>query len=143
MRRPYGLLPTLSRLGIGHLIPGASLLPAADAARVDAVTSAPKAYRNQRDEISVIPQVFAQAQALTTLGDRPLAVLTASETSAGTKGWDGAQDQLATLSSNSIHRTVLSTHEGLTWDARPAEESVRAITEVLTSARTHTSLPPS
>lgn len=143
MRRTYGLLPTLSRLGIGHLIPGASLLPGAEATRVDAVTSAPKAYRNQRDEVSVIPQVFAQARALTTLGDRPLAVLTASETSTGTKGWDSAQDQLAALSSNSIRRSVLSSHPGLVGDARPAEASVRAITEVLISARSHTSLPPS
>jgi pimeloyl-ACP methyl ester carboxylesterase len=33
MRRPDGLLPILSRLGIGHLIPGASLLPALGAHR--------------------------------------------------------------------------------------------------------------
>ena len=120
MMRPwYSLLPTLSRLGLGQLLAGTSHLPAADAAKVDAITSAPKAYRNQRDEVSVIPEVFAQAQALTTLGDRPLAVLTASATATGTDGWVGAQDQLAALSTNSVHRTVDSTHEGLLEDVRP------------------------
>ena len=141
MRRVYALLPTLSRLGLGNLIPGTSHLPAADAAKVTAITSATRAYRNQRDELSVIPEVFAQAQALTTLGDRPLAVLTASETSTGSDGWVGAQDQLAALSPNSVQRTVDSTHAGLLEDVRPAAESVRAITEVVSSVRTGTPLP--
>jgi pimeloyl-ACP methyl ester carboxylesterase len=139
MRRGLALLPTLSRLGLGQLFPTASHLPAADAAKVIAVTSTPHYYRNQRDEISVIPQVFAQAQKLTTLGHRPLAVLTASE-NVGTDGWVGAQDQLAALSPNSVHRTVHSTHTGLLEDARPAAESVRAITEVLSSVRSGTPL---
>ncbi len=141
MRPLYGLLPTLSRLGLGQLVPGASHLPAADAATVNALTSAPKSYRNQRDEVSVLRRVFGQAQALTTLDDRPLAVLTASVTSTGTEGWDGAQDQLAALSTNSVHRTIDSTHEGLLQDAAPAAAAVRAITEVTSSARTGAPLP--
>jgi pimeloyl-ACP methyl ester carboxylesterase len=136
MRRLYGVLPTLSRLGLGQLVPGTSHLPAAATATVNAMTSAPKAYRNQRDEVSVLPELFSQAQALTTLGDRPLAVLTASATNTGSDGWDGAQDQLAALSTNHIHRTIDSTHEGLLQDAGPAAESVRAITEVVSSVRT-------
>ncbi len=140
MRRWFSLLPTLSRLGLGYLVPGSSHLPAPDAAKVNAIASAPQAYRSQRDEISVLPEVFAQAQALTTLGNRPLAVLTASATSAGTDGWIGAQNQLAALSTRSVQRTVDSTHEGLLEDASPAAESVRAITEVVSSARTGTPL---
>ncbi len=138
MRRGLALLPTLSRLGVGYLIPGTSLLPATDAARIDAIAAAPRAYRSQRDEISVLPKVFAQAQALTTLGDRPLAVLTASANSTGTDGWVDAQNHLAALSTRAVHRTVDSTHEGLLDDERPAAESVRAITDVVTSARTGT-----
>ena len=141
MRRGYALMPTLSRLGLGQLVPATSHLPAADAAKVNAITSTPQYYRNQRDEVSVIPEVFAQAQALTTLGDRPLAVLTASENRVGNDGWAGAQDQLAALSTNSFHRTVDSTHTGLLEDARPAAASVRAITEVIDSVRTGTPLP--
>ena len=140
MRPTYSLMQTLSRLGVGQ-IPVTSHLPAADASRVTAITSRPKYYRNQRDEVSVIPEVFAQAQALTTLGDRPLAVLTASATRPGTDGWVDAQDQLASLSSNSVHRTVDSTHPGLLQDVRPAAATVHAITEVIASVRTSTPLP--
>jgi pimeloyl-ACP methyl ester carboxylesterase len=140
MRPMYSLMPTLSRLGVGQ-IPVTSHLPDADASRVTAITSRPKYYRNQRDEVSVIPEAFAQAQALTTLGDRPIAVLTASATSTGTDGWVGAQDQLAMLSANSVRRTVRSTHEGLLEDVRPAAASVRAITEVVSSVRTGGPLP--
>jgi pimeloyl-ACP methyl ester carboxylesterase len=140
MRPAYALMPTLSRLGLGQ-VPVTSPLPAADAAKVAAITSTPQYYRNQRDEVSVLRRVFAQAQALTTLGDRPLAVLTATATSTGTDGWAGAQDQLAALSSNSVHRTVESTHPGLVEDVQPAAASVRAITEVISSVRTSTPLP--
>jgi pimeloyl-ACP methyl ester carboxylesterase len=140
MRRAYATMPTLSRLGLGHLVPASSHLPAADAAKVAAITSGTQAYRNQRDEISVIPDVFDQAQALTTLRGRPLTVLTASQTSIGTDGWDGAQNQLAALSADSVHRTVDSTHSGLLEDTGPAAESVRAITEVLFAIRTGTAL---
>jgi pimeloyl-ACP methyl ester carboxylesterase len=140
LRRGLALMPTLSRLGLGQ-VPVPSHLTAADAAKVAAITSTPKYYRNQRDEVSVIPSVFAQAQALTTFGQRPLAVLTASANSAETKGWIGAQDQLAALSANAVHRTVTSTHEGLLQDVRPSAASVRAITEVVASVRTGTPLP--
>lgn len=67
MRRASALMPTLSRLGLSQL-PAASHLPAANAAKV-ARSPRLQHYRNQRDEWSVIPEVFAQAQALTTLGD--------------------------------------------------------------------------
>lgn len=63
-----------------------------------AITSKPQYFRNQRDEVSVLPEVFDQAKALTTFGNRPLTVLTASATSNGTKGWIDAQNQLAALS---------------------------------------------
>lgn len=141
MRRTYGPLSTLSRTGIGSLLPGVSPLPATDAARVDAVTSAPRSFRNRHDEVATISTVFRQAQALTTLGNRPLVVLTASETAEGTKGWTGAQDALAALSTNSVHRTVTATHLGMVGGVGPAAAAVRAIGDVVTSTRTHDHLP--
>jgi pimeloyl-ACP methyl ester carboxylesterase len=135
LRRMYSLMPTLSRLGLGHLVPGASHLPADEAAKVDAITSTPRFYRNQRDEVSVIPELLEQSQELTTVGDRPVAVLTASATLEGTAGWDGAQDALAALSSNSVHRTVHSSHAGMVDDPHPAGAAVRAITDVVSSVR--------
>ena len=140
LRRGLALMPTLSRLGLGRL-PADTQLPAADAAKVAAISSASQYYRNQRDEMSVVPEVFAQAQALTTLGNRPLVVLTASETSTETEGWAGAQDELARLSTNVVHFTVESSHEGLVQDIGPSAASVRAIADVISSIRTRTPLP--
>jgi pimeloyl-ACP methyl ester carboxylesterase len=140
MRRGLALLPTLHRLGLNQLLAPASHLPKPAADTVTALSSTTQASRNQRDEVSVIPEVFTQAQALTTLDDRPLAVLTAGENSRGTDGWAAAQDALAALSTNRIHRTVDSSHTGLLEDVRPAAQSVRAITDVIASVRTHTPL---
>jgi pimeloyl-ACP methyl ester carboxylesterase len=136
MRRGLALLPTLARLGLARPAPAPDL-PAPAGAQVQALTSTAKAARNGRDEISVAPRVFAQARALTTLGSRPLAVLTTSESLTGA-GWAEAQNQLAGLSTNSVHRTVDSTHSGLIEDRGPAAASVRAVNEVLSVVRTGT-----
>ena len=141
MRRGLALLPTLARLGLSRMAPAPDL-PAPAADQVDALTSTARAARNTRDELSVVPEVFAQAQALTTLHRRPLAVLTASESLQG-EGWGAAQDQMAALSPNVVHRTVRSTHAGLLNDRGPATEAVHAITEVIDSVRTGTPLDPS
>jgi pimeloyl-ACP methyl ester carboxylesterase len=136
MRRGLALLPTAARLGLARLFPGPDL-PAPAGAQVQALTSATKAARNGRDEISVALKVFAQAQALTTLGNRPLAVLSTTESLDGA-GWARAQEQLAALSTNSVHRTVRSTHAGIVGDTAPAVESVRAVNEVVSAVRTST-----
>lgn len=134
MRRGLALLPTLSRLGLSRVF-AASHLPGEAGDRVRAMTSTPHALRNGRDEVSTIPVVFEQAQALTTLHGRPLVVLTASET-LDTSGWAEAQDKLAALSANHVHRDVDSTHAGLVEDAHGSTASVHAITEVVTAVRT-------
>ncbi len=138
MRRGLALLPTLSRLGLARLAP-ATHLPAPAGGEVQALTSTAHAARNGRDEISVVLDVFAQARALTTLGNRPVAVLTASESLTGA-GWSAAQDQLAELSTNNVHRTVHSTHPGLLEDPTPAAASVRAIDDVVAAVRAGTPL---
>ena len=138
MRRGLALLPSLARLGVARLA-GGSHLPAPAGAEVQALTSTAKSARNGRDEISVAPRVFAQAQRLTTLGDRPLAVLSTTESLAGA-GWSEAQDQLAGLSAHGIQRTVHSTHAGLVVDKAPAAQSVRAVIEVVSAVRTGTPL---
>jgi pimeloyl-ACP methyl ester carboxylesterase len=134
LRRGLALLPTLARLGVNRTL-ATSGLPgeAGDVARV--MTTSPRAFRNGRDEVSMIPEVFEQAQALTTLQDRPLVVLTASE-NLGNPGWIAAQDELAALSTNHAHRTVDATHEGLLEDGPGATESVLAVTEVVSAVRT-------
>ncbi|HET6985997.1 MAG TPA: alpha/beta fold hydrolase [Kribbella sp.] len=130
MRRGLAFLPTLARLGLGGVITPGSHLPGDAGEVVHAMTSTPRAERNGRDEVSMIPVVFKQAQQLTTLGARPLAVLTASE-SLSTDGWAEAQDRLAGLSSNSLHRDVESTHPGLLEDPDGSNASVAAIKAVV------------
>ncbi len=112
MHRALGLAPTLSRLGLGRVVAAVapSHLPAPAADQVRALTASARAARSASAEWSALPQVFEQAQALTTLGGRPLAVLTASESLQKTSGWDAAQDELAALSTRSVHRVVDSTH---------------------------------
>lgn len=134
MRRAYALMPTVTRLGLGPFLGSASDLPEPAADQVEALAATPRAARNSRDEIAVVLDVFAQAQALTTLGDRPLAVLTASETL--DDAWAGAQAALSALSTNRVQRTVDSSHAGLLEDAAPAAASARAIAEVVTATRT-------
>ena len=134
MRRGLALLPTFARLGLSRVF-AASHLPGEAGDRIRAMTSTPHALRNGRDEVSTIPEVFEQAQALTTLNGRPLAVLTASET-LGTPGWAAAQDKLAALSANHLHRDVDSTHAGLVEDEHGSTAAVQAITEVVTAVRT-------
>lgn len=141
MRRGLAIAPTLWRLGLGYLgsatVP--SQLPSPAAAQVEALSANPRYARNQRDEISVLPEVFEQAQSLTGLGSIPLAVLTASETAAETEGWTEAQDALALLSGNHVQRVIESSHAGMLEEETAAADAARAIAEVIAAIRHHTS----
>ncbi|HEY6749286.1 MAG TPA: alpha/beta hydrolase [Mycobacteriales bacterium] len=144
MRRLTALLPSVARLGVLRLLPAAtsSGLPAPEAALVRDFATSPRGLRNVRDELSVLPTVFAQAGALTGLAGRPLVVVTAAGTQRDTAGWAAAQDRLATLSSTSSHRLADTTHVGLLDEPDGAGVSVRAITDVVRSVRTGAPLPP-
>jgi hypothetical protein len=82
----------------------------------------------------MLPTVFDQAKALKSLDGKPLAVLTAD---LGTqRGWFAAQDKLAQLSRNSVHRRVQgATHSALLEDQRFAAITSRAIADVVRAAR--------
>jgi hypothetical protein len=80
--------------------------------------------------------VFDQAKALTSLGGKPLGVVSAEVGQQA--GWAPAQTKLAKLSANSFHRTAQSaTHEGLLKEERFAALTSRAIADVVDVARTH------
>ena len=138
MRRGYGVAQSASRLGIGLLIPDSmtSSLPDPAGAQVAAFSTSPRGARNARDEISELPAAFDEAKALHTLGNKPLAVLTASGSLHDTDGWAAAQDRLAALSTNSSHRIVDATHAGVLDDEQAAQASVAAIAAVVTAVRT-------
>jgi pimeloyl-ACP methyl ester carboxylesterase len=135
-RRLTALLPSLGRLGAGQLLYSAvgSDLPEPAATQARAFATSSRDMRSQRDELSTYPDVFRQAQALTTLGDKPLVTVTA--TNGALQGWPAAQDRLATLSSNSSHRAANVTHAALLDQHHGSQISTRAIDDVVQSVRT-------
>jgi pimeloyl-ACP methyl ester carboxylesterase len=139
LRRGYAVAQSATRLGLGLLIPDSMLSSLSDpaGAQVAAFATSPRGARNARDEITALPAAFDQAKALHTLSNKPLVVLTATETLHNTDGWAAAQGRLAALSTNSSHRIADATHAGLLDDEQAAEASAAAITAVVTAVRTN------
>ena len=137
VHRVMALTPTLNRLGLGRAVAAAtsSPLPTTAAGQVTALTASAHGARSASAEWQVLPTLFTQAQALTTFGDRPLAVLTATESLQKTGGWAAAQHHLAALSTRSIHQVVDSTHVGLLEDQHGSAAAVAAIDQVIAAAR--------
>src|ERR671916_724504 len=114
----------LGRLGVVRLLsnldPASPELPQQQRAQIDALTP------STRQAVTTALEFLAPAQTrkLGSLGDKPLAVVTA-----GTQepGWLELQDKLATLSSNSIHRIVKgATHTSLEYDRSDAQATSAA-----------------
>lgn len=142
IRRLYGVLAPLSRLGLGPVLAdGPADLPQAAAAQEHAIQTRPRNYDNSRDEVSLYREALEQAQALTSLGNKPLVVLSTTESDEKSPGWSAAQDELAGLSSNSSHRVVDTTHVGVLVTVAGSNASVRAITDVVHSVRTGEPVP--
>lgn len=138
MRRALGVLPSLTRLGTGRVLPTSawSSLPEPAASQVQAFSAGPRGMRNMRDEQSTYPTVFAQARSLTSLGAKPLLVLVATESIDEHDEWVDLQARLAALSTNSEQRIVDATHAGLVDDVTSSRSSVHAIVDVIRSVRT-------
>jgi len=138
MSRGLGVLPSLTRLGVARILPTSvwSSLPEPEASQVQVFASSPRGMRNMRDEQSMYRTVFEEAKMLTSLHDKPLVVVTATE-SLQKKGWSELQDRLAALSTNSLHRVADATHSGVVDDEAGCESSIQAIVDVVQSVRTH------
>src|SRR5439155_4427033 len=79
-RRASALLPTLARAGVARVYSlgmGFSSLPSDARHEARAFSSSPRELRADRDEFAELPTVFRQDKALTSLGGKPLFVLTA------------------------------------------------------------------
>jgi hypothetical protein len=116
------LVPTLARTGLARLL-------------VDPRDGEPTAQARQfvRD-VEQMPTELHRAAGLTTLGDRPLGVVTAGEGSQ--PGWAAHQDDLAALSSTAFHRTVAgATHGSLIDDEQDSAASSGAIRDVVLAVR--------
>jgi pimeloyl-ACP methyl ester carboxylesterase len=144
LRRATALFPSLARLGVFQLVnrfAGDPLpIPTRDEER--AVVSAANLNRIQRDEFAELPMTLKEAAQLTTLGDRPLIVVTAGKGAA--TGWIPLQDKMTGLSTNSVHRVLPDTdHPGLIHDKTGAAASSQAILDVVVSVRSGAPLPKS
>ena len=140
-RRASAVLPSLSRFGLGHAVYGSAYgdLPALARDEQRAFWATPRHARSVRDEFSQIRTSMTEAQSLTTLGDRPLVVLTAEKDAQG--GWMAAQDELAALSSNTVHRLLPNAdHDALVARQATAAESSQAVRDVVNAVRTGSSI---
>jgi pimeloyl-ACP methyl ester carboxylesterase len=119
------LSPSLARIGLLAPLLG---LP------TDESTAA--VVRGARDEVRALRTVLQQSSALTSLGNRPLIVVTAA--AQPDPGWVAAQDALPRLSTASVHRLMATaTHNSLISGVDAAASS-QAILDVLAAVRTGT-----
>src|SRR3954470_2728947 len=134
-RRVSALLPSLARVGVGRVLYHAGFdgLPANVRDMQRFTYSSTRAARSLRDEFAELPTSLAQARSFQNLGDRPLVVVTAERDAMA--GWLPLQDRMATLSTNSSHRVVPYTHDGLVTDQTAAQTSIGAIRDVVHAVR--------
>jgi hypothetical protein len=139
-RRALALQPSLARIGASQLIfrsNGSTLPPSARRAE-KAIASSPREQRSARAEFAALRTTFTQAQRLTSIGDVPLAVVTAG---VGMQpGWTAEQLRMSHLSTNSAQDTVPLTHEGMIVERDGSAVSSAAIVAVVQAARTHGAL---
>lgn len=131
------LLPYLAQVGIGRLFAFSSqtgLPQAANEGEIASVATVHQ-YRAQRDEFAGIPAALTQAQALQSLGNKPLIVVSAPLDAQ--KGWLVLQAEMTKLSTNSVQRVIPNaTHEFLVLNKTYAVASSQAILDVVTAVRT-------
>jgi pimeloyl-ACP methyl ester carboxylesterase len=143
MRRLLGVWASVSRLGLAQLV-GAGAgdgLPAPADGQVSSFASSPRSTRGALLELSKMATSLSEAQQLKDLAGKPLAVVTAAKGQQA--GWAAAQDRLATLSTNSLHRVVPATHQSLVTGKVDSSYSAQAITDVVRSVRARSALPAS
>src|SRR5438093_5821888 len=141
LRRASALFPSLARLGVFRLVNqfASDPLPVPTRDEERAAVSTASLNRIQRDEFAKLPMTLKEAAALTTLGDRPLIVLTAAK--GAQAGWLPLQDKMTSLSTNSAHRVLTDTdHPGLIHDRLGAAQASQAILDVVASVRSGTPL---
>jgi len=123
----------LARLGVVRLLskldPASPELPPQQRAQIDALTPSTRGVSTYALEF-LAP---TQSRRLESLGNKPLAVVTAGKSE---PSWLELQDKLATLSSNSIHRVVKgATHTSLLYDRSDSQATSAAIVEVVGAVR--------
>jgi pimeloyl-ACP methyl ester carboxylesterase len=136
LNRISALASSSAQLGVGRLIARAdySSLPTESRDEMRASAATAGYMQSTIDEYVQASSSTKHAAALTDFGDRPLVVLTAGVGSSA--AWMSAQDHLATLSTNSVHRVVAgAAHATLIHDEHYAATTAQAILDVVSSIR--------
>jgi pimeloyl-ACP methyl ester carboxylesterase len=109
-------------------------LPPRSSDEVQAGTATAGNLRSAVDEYLHASVSIQQAASLRDFADKPLVVLTAGV--GHDSGWSAAQNHLATLSTNSVHRVVDgATHETLVADREHAATTTQALLQVVSAVR--------
>src|SRR5919106_1057519 len=136
-RRMGAFIPWLTRLGVIRLTnfyPAHPDLPSQQRAQIEAFNSSTRQVVTTAEEFRATPETNTQVSNMGSLGDKPLAVLSAGEQSSS---WLEMQDELAALSPESIHRVVEgATHESLLYDKGDSQVTSAAIEKVVEAVRT-------
>jgi pimeloyl-ACP methyl ester carboxylesterase len=134
--RVSALVSSTARLGLGRLyahVASGSLPPRSEGEYRASVASASN-LRSTIDEYVQANASTQEAAALRNFADKPLVVLTAGIGSDATHS--AAQNELATLSTNSAHRVIVGAdHEALIGDEDGAANTTQAILDVVSSVR--------
>jgi len=133
------LFPPLARIGIAHVYFafGGEFdfgeLTEPQKSELKALWSSPDYFLSQRAEVIAGPGIFADGQKLDGLDDVPLIVLTQGYAD---EDWMQLQNELAALSSNSLHRIVEgATHGSLAFNPDHAHQVSQAIVQVWNAAQ--------
>jgi hypothetical protein len=136
MSRVAALVSTAARPGLGRLYGQFAWgsLPPRSRGEVRASVATPSSLGSTIDEYVQANASTEQAAALGDFADKPLIVLTAG--SGHDAAWSTAQNRLARLSTNSVHRVIAgAAHEDLVANEHDAAATTQAILEVVASVR--------
>jgi uncharacterized protein (DUF1786 family) len=140
MGRVAALVSTAARLGLARLYARSAFgsLPPRSRAEVRASDATASTLGSTTDEYVQATASSEEAAALGDVADKPLIVLTAGSGHAA--AWSAAQNRLARLSTNSVHRIVDGvTHEDLIAN-QEAAATTQAILDVVASVRSKVAL---
>jgi pimeloyl-ACP methyl ester carboxylesterase len=138
LRMASGIAQPAARFGLMRLVSSTSGGSLADSVRAQerAFGSTARQARSMRDELAALPTVMERAQTLTTVGDKPVAIVTAEHDAMN--GWLPLQAELTHLSTNVSQRSVPdASHSSLVQDEHDAGYASDAILAVVQSLRGH------
>jgi pimeloyl-ACP methyl ester carboxylesterase len=136
LSRVSALVSASARLGLSRLYAQFAFgsLPPRSRDEVCASVATASMLRSTIDEYVQATASVEQAAALGDFADKPLIVLTAG--SGHDAAWSAAQNRMARLSTNSVHRIIDgAAHEDLIADEEDAAATTQAILDVVSSVR--------